>query len=190
MIVFCYDKVIDMLQLAFPTLNLASICLYKSTDAKFYPFTEAVKDLLEKNRDVVVGPFIVFTPKAVVEETFIRKSTNLCKSLVATDSSKVNPYSIHKPVYSQLGKTRPVALKILSCLIFNEQDLIVKLRASMQEPDSKKMINLVSINFCPTSTLCLKHWAAFTTFVFVKGYVRLSLKKISNAAVRRGNSVH
>ena len=127
-----------MLQLACSILNLASICLQKSTDSKFYPSTEAVKDLLEKIGDVVGGPSIVFTPETVVEETFIRKSTNLCKSLVGIDSSKINPYSIQKPVYSQQGKTRPVVLKTWSCVIFNEQELIVKLRASMQEADSKK----------------------------------------------------
>ena len=38
--------------------------------------------------------------------------------------------SIQKPLDSQLDKARPVALKKWSCLIFNEQDLIVKSGAS------------------------------------------------------------
>ena len=60
--------------------NLAQICLHNSTDSKFCPFTESDKDLLEKIReDMVGGPSIVFTRKAVVDETFIRKSSNLCK---------------------------------------------------------------------------------------------------------------
>ena len=58
---------------------LANICLHKSTDSKFYSITESDKDLLEIIRDVVGGPSVVFTRKAVVGEIFIRKSSNLCK---------------------------------------------------------------------------------------------------------------
>ena len=95
MIVFHDDKNIDMLKLGCTLPNLANICLHKATDAKFYPFTEGDKDLLEKIReDVVGGPSIVFTRKAVVDETFIRKSTNLCKSIVGIDASQLYPYSM------------------------------------------------------------------------------------------------
>ena len=59
--------------------TLANICLHKSTDSKFHPFTESDKDLLEKIREDKVGrPSLVSTLKAVVDEAFIRKSTNLC----------------------------------------------------------------------------------------------------------------
>ena len=79
-----------MLKLGFTLPNLANICLHKSTDAKFYPFTEGDKNLLEKIReDVVGGPSIVFTRKAVVDETFDRKSTNICKSFVGIDASQL-----------------------------------------------------------------------------------------------------
>ena len=75
MIEFYQYKGIDMLKLGCTLPNLANICLHKSTDSKFYPFTESHKDLLEKIReDMVGGPSIVFTRKAVVDETFIRKS--------------------------------------------------------------------------------------------------------------------
>ena len=57
-----------MLMLGCTLPNLADICLHKSTDAKFYPFAEVEKDQLEKIReDVVAGPSIVFTRKAVVD---------------------------------------------------------------------------------------------------------------------------
>ena len=100
MIGFYHDKDIDMLKLGCTLPNLANICLHKSTDAKFYPFTEGDKDLLEKVReDVVDGPSIVFTRKAVVDETFIRKSTtNLCKSFVGIDASQLYPYSMCQPM--------------------------------------------------------------------------------------------
>ena len=69
---FNHDKDIDMLKRGCLLPNLANICLHKSTDAKFYPFTEGDKDLLEKIReDVVGGPSIVFTGKAIGNETFI-----------------------------------------------------------------------------------------------------------------------
>ena len=47
---------------------------------------------------MVGGPSIVFTRKAVVDETFIRKSTNLCRSIVGTDASQLYPYSMCQPM--------------------------------------------------------------------------------------------
>ena len=99
MIEFYHNKGIDMLKLGCTLPNLANICLPKSTDSNFYPFTESDKDLLEKIReDMVVGLSIVFTRKAVVDETFIRKSRNLCKSIVGIDDSQLYPYSMCQPM--------------------------------------------------------------------------------------------
>ena len=39
------------------------------------------------------GPFIVFTRKAVVDETFIRNSSNVCKLIVGVDASHLYPFS-------------------------------------------------------------------------------------------------
>ena len=103
MIEFYHNKGIDMLKLGCTLPNLAKICLHKSTDSKFYPFTESDKDLLEKIReDMVGGPSIVFTRKAVVDETFIRKSSNLCKSIVGIDASQLYPYSMCQPIKTGL----------------------------------------------------------------------------------------
>ena len=55
MIEFYHNKGIDMLKLGCTLPNLANICLHKSTDSKFYPFTESDKDLLEKIREDMVG---------------------------------------------------------------------------------------------------------------------------------------
>ena len=99
MIEFYHNKGIDMLKLGCTLPNLANICLHKSTDSEFYPFTESDKDLLEKIReDIVGGPSIVFTGKAVVDETFIRKSANLCKSIVGIDASQLYPHSMCQPM--------------------------------------------------------------------------------------------
>ena len=48
--------------------------------------------------------------------------------------------SIQNPVVSHLDKTRDVVLKIWSCPIFNIQDMIIKLRASILHADRRKLI--------------------------------------------------
>ena len=99
MIAFYHDKDIDMLKLCCTLPNLAHNCLHKSTDAKFYPLTEGDKDLLEKiQEDVVGGPSIVITRKAVVDESFIRKFTNTCKYNVGIDASQLYSYSMCQPM--------------------------------------------------------------------------------------------
>ena len=40
------------------------------------------------------GPSIVFTRKAVVDQTFIRNSENFCKSIVGFDASQLYPFSM------------------------------------------------------------------------------------------------
>ena len=99
MIELYLQKEIDMLKLGCTLPNLANICLHKSTDSKFYLFTESEKDLLEKiPEDMVGGPSIVFTRKVVMDQTFIRKSTNLCKSFLGIDASQLYPYSMCQPM--------------------------------------------------------------------------------------------
>ena len=99
MIAFYHDKDIDMLKLGCTSPNKANICLHKSTDAKFYQFTDGDKNLLKKLREHVVGgPSIVFTRKTVVDETFLQKSTNICKSIVGIDDGQLNHYSMCQPM--------------------------------------------------------------------------------------------
>ena len=96
---FYHIKGIDMLKLGYTLTNLANICLHEATDSKFYSFTELDKNLFEKIReDMVLTLSIVFTCKAVVDETFIRKSPNLCKSIVVIDASQLYPYSLCQPM--------------------------------------------------------------------------------------------
>ena len=69
----------------------------------FIPSQKAIKTYWKKIReDVVRGPSIVFTRKAVVDETFIRKSTNICKSIVGIDASQLYPYLICQPMSTGL----------------------------------------------------------------------------------------
>ena len=92
---------------------------------------------------------------------------------------------IQKPTDSWLIRTRPVALKIWSCVNFKKENQILKSKASMQEADRGKFIASVSMDFVPITTLCSEQWLAFITFVPVKTYVFLSLRKILNAVARK-----
>ena len=88
MITFHHDKDFEMLNLSCTLPNLANIYLHISTDTKIHPVTETDEHLLEKSRqEVVGGPSIVSTCRATVDETFIRKSTNICKANVGIDAS-------------------------------------------------------------------------------------------------------
>ena len=60
LIAFDNEKYIDMLKLGCTSSNRASVCLHKSTDTEFYPLTEKNTDLLEKNREEVVGGHLMF----------------------------------------------------------------------------------------------------------------------------------
>ena len=47
---------------------------------------------------MVGGPSIVFTRKAVVDETFNCDSGNICKSFVGIDANQLYPYSMCQPM--------------------------------------------------------------------------------------------
>ena len=48
------------------------------------------------------GTSIVFTRKAVVDETFIRAAPNICKSIVGIDASKLHPFSMCQDISIEL----------------------------------------------------------------------------------------
>ena len=146
MIQFYHNTGIYMLKLGCTLPNLANICLHKSTNYKFYAFCESDKDLCEKIReDMTGGPSIVFTRKAVVEETYIRNSSNVCKSIVGIDASQLYPFSIYLKICQQdctrdgsltlkcrnsrLDIMELATLRIWSCPSIKNQDQNVKLKA-------------------------------------------------------------
>ena len=63
-----------------------------------------------------------------------------------------------KQVDSHLDKTRRAALRIWSFPTSNEQDQSVKLKASLQQADRRKLTASVLMGFVPIATLCLKPW--------------------------------
>ena len=153
---FYQKKRIGMLKLESTIQKLANVCLHKSTSAKFCPFTETDKDLLQKIReDMVGGPSIAFTRKAVVDEMFIRKSGINCKSIVGIDASQLYPYSMCQPmptrlcrgweydtesIRCKLYKTNLENLRIWLCHLSKDKDLIVKLRAATPQEIRKRFI--------------------------------------------------
>ena len=201
-----HDKDIDMLKLGCTLPNLANLCLHKSTDAKFYPFTEGDKEVLEKIRkDVVGGPTIVFTRKAVVDETFIRKSANICKSIVGIGASQLYPYSMCQPMPTGLythwdlnsetskftprqHKTRSFENMVMS--YFQRTRPEYEFKASLQQADRRKLTPSVLMGFVLIATLCLKPSVAFITSVAVKSCVHPSLKRIFNVVAKRESSMH
>ena len=206
MIAFQHDKDIDMLKLGCTLPNLANISLHKSTDAKIYPFTEADKDLLEKFReDVVGGPSIVFTRKAVVDETFIRKSTNLCKSIVGIDASQLYTYSMCQPMPTDLytrwdfdsetsrftpRQNKTISFENMVLSYFQRTRPECKIESFFTTGRQKKLTVSVLIGFVLIATLCLKPWVAFTTSVPVKSCVLLSLKRKFNVVEKRESLIH
>ena len=98
-ITFTHCNVIYILKFGSTLPKLATFCLHNYSDTKIYPFTEADENLWEHIRENVVGGLcIVSTRKVFVDETFIRKSTNICKSIVGIDASQLHPYSIFQPM--------------------------------------------------------------------------------------------
>ena len=129
MVAFYHDKSVDMLKLGSTLPNLANICLHKSTDAKFYPFTEGDEDLLQKfKKMLLVAHLSFFHARQLLMKLFSESLQSFANQLLGLMPAKhtlkrcVNPcprvfirvgISIQKPVDSRLDKTRTVALKRL-----------------------------------------------------------------------------
>ena len=180
MIAFYHAKDIDMLKLGCTLPNLANICLHKSTDAKFYPFTEGDKYLLGKIReDVVGGLSIVLHVKQLLMKHFFENQQTYANLLLGltlanyTPTRCVNPcrsvfirvgISTQKQEGSLLDKTKPTALIIWSCLISNEQDQNVKLKTSLQQAERKKIDCFSVDGFCSLCNIVFEVMGCFYHF--------------------------
>ena len=159
MVEFYHNKGIDMLKLGCTLPSLANTCLHKSTNNKLYLFVEADKDLRYKIReDLTGGPSVVSTRKAVVDQTYIRKSENICKSIVGTDASLLYPSqcvkkgllgltidgnSIQTLISLKLGKINGGNLRTWLCRTYNLSVLTALLKVITQLELRKRLIVLV-----------------------------------------------
>ena len=202
-----------MLKLGCALPNQANICLHKSTDAKFYPFKERDKNLLEKIRkDVVGGPSMVFTRKAVVDETFIRKSANIFKSIVGIDASQLYPYSMCQPMPTGLysrwaldsetsritprqNKTRSFEIMVMSYFQRTRSECEIE---SFFTTGRQKKIDCFSVDwFCFHCNTVFEAMGCFHHFcpcqelrLSLSLSLSLSLKTIFNVVIRRESSMH
>ena len=161
---------------------------------------------MEKIReDVVGGPSIVSTRKAVVDETLIRKSTNICKSIVGIDASQLYPYSMCQPMPTGLytrwdidsetsrftprqNKTRSFENMVMSYFQRTRPDCKIE---SFYSTGRQKKIDRSSVDgFCSHCNTVFEAMVAFTTFGSVKSCAHLSQKKMSNVAVGKENSMN
>ena len=202
MIDFYHDRDIDVLKPGCTSSDLANICLHRSTDAKFYSFTEGDKDFLEEVREDVAGvSSIVFTRRAIVDVTSNRKQqsyANLMLGLMLSNYSPTRYVNPSRPVFiiveiyiqrrgdSCLDKTRPVVLKIRSSPISNEQNPNAKLNASTLQSNRRKMTASVLMNFFVSATLCSKQFAVFINFVPVEKYNPLLTEKNIKLGYKKG----
>ena len=193
-----------MLNLGSTLPNIAEICLQKSTTAKFHPFTDRDKDLLEKIlEDMVGGPSIAFTRKAVVDETFIRDSTNLCKSIVEFDASQFYLFSMCQAISTGLfkrweldsesgkfkgrqNKTR----KFVNIVMSYCQRVTPQCKAESfytRETLTKKMLYMLSMAFVETATLRLKLGDAIISVAHFKKLVLPPVRKKLKETLKRKN---
>ena len=163
LIAFYHDKDIDMLKLGCTLPNFANICLHKSTMQNFIPSQRQTMTYWKKfEKTSLVAHLSFLHAKQLLIELLsesLQTYSNLLLGLMPANYSPtrwVNPcppvsirdgIQIQKTVDSHFDKTGAVALKIWSCLNFNVQDLIVKLRASSLQVDRRKPFASVLMGF-------------------------------------------
>ena len=188
MIQFYHNKGIDMLKLGCTPPNLANICLYRSTNNKFYPFCENDKDLCEKIREGMTGgPSIVFTRKAVVHtkplseihQIFVSQSLELmrasftpiqCVKKCQQDCIRDGNLTLICR-NSRLDIIELATLRIWSCLSIMNQDQNVKMRAFLHLENRRKLTVLMWTVIVITVKQYSRQWDATITFVLVKKLV-------------------
>ena len=165
MLAFYHKKGADMLKLGCTIPKLAQICHHKSTSAKFYPLTETDRNLVQKIREETVGgSSIVFTRKAVVNETFFPNSGKIWKSFVGIDANQLYRFSMCQPVPAglytwweydtkskrfkpQQNKSRNFENMVMSC--FQRQKPDCKIESFYTTENTKKIDWSKADGFCP-----------------------------------------
>ena len=194
MIKFYHDKGIDMLKLGCTLPNLANICLHKSINHKFYPFFERDKDLCEKIREDMTGsPSIVFTRKAVVDQTYIRNSSNICKTIVGIDASQLYPFSMCQEMPTGLYTrweydSETDRFKARNNRTRNFENMVMSFYQEFRvftQPESRKKLTVFKLMVTViTVKQYLKLWVATIISAHVKKPVHCCQNKILKGEIR------
>ena len=154
----------------------------------------------KKREDMVSGPSTDFRRKAVADKTFIRDSTNWCKSLVWIDASQFFPFPMCQArstglcprweLDSESGKFKPrqnttssfERMVMSYCQGVRQQCNVENFYTTGTQ---RKLTHTVLMAFVDLATLCLKLWDAVIVVVYVKKLLHLSLRKKFNEAIKR-----
>ena len=196
----------DILKLGYTLPNLAIICLHQSIDAKLYPFKDGDKDLLQKIReDVVGGPFIVFTRRALVDEIFVRKSANKCQSILGIDASQLYSYTVCQPMPTcfythwdfesetrkfapRQSKTRSIENMVMSQ--FQRTRRECEIESFFKTDRHNKMDCFSADEFYSQCNPVIEAMVCFYHFCTCQICVPLSLKRLFKVVARKESSMH
>ena len=187
-----------MLKLGCTLSNLANIFLYKSDDAKNLSIHWKRYRVAAENHSR--QRTIVFTRKAVVDKTFNRKSTNMCKSFFGIDTNQLNPYSMCQPMPTGLytrwdlemetGRFKPRQNKTPSfekaVISYFQRTRPQWKTESFHTTGRRKKFDCFSVDgpYSHCNTVAEAVRCSFT-YAPVSKYVLLPLKKISNAVLKK-----
>ena len=144
------------------------------------------KRLLFQPRKTLISSFTLQTGTLVTSLLLFKLQVDLACTKKHRLVAILVGISTQKRVDSHLDKTRAVALKIWSCLTFNEEDLIVKLTAFTLQAHIKNDCFSVD-GFC---FLCNTVIEAMGCFHPVKNSAQILLKSLSNVALTKENSMN
>ena len=188
MVQFYHEKEIDMLKLCCTLLNLAIICLHKSTYKKFYTFCESDRDLCEKIREHMTGghqlclreKLLWIKPLSGIHQM----SANQLLELMRASFIPIQCFNTYQQDCTQDGSLIPIFknsrlditdLAILrtfwSCLNTKKTDQKAELRASTHLEIKRKLTVSMLMDIAITTKQCLKQWGAINIFVLAKRLV-------------------
>ena len=107
MIAFYHDEDIDMLNFGSTLPNLVNICLHKSTDAKFFSFTEGDKDRSEKFEKMLLVVHLSFlnAKQLMMKLSFENQETyaNLLLGLTLANYTPARYVNPCRPAFIRVG---------------------------------------------------------------------------------------
>ena len=151
------------------------------------------------------------TLKAVVDETDIRKSTIVCKSIVGKDASQLYPYSVCQSMpsalytrhefHADLQRLKPRQNKSrnfqnVAMLYFQRLRPPYRIESFHTTKTQKNLTVLMPMGSVHIATQCLKQWVVFIITVFVKKHDLPYVNKTFNVEqkigkwMKFGNSVY